>query len=321
MIPRVFLPMFTINELHSPFRTIFRLQNSNTEEYADILPECGGILNALYLQMPQGLYNVIDGFASDADFIANNSSSFKSNILCPFPNRIQKGTYTFENKQYTLPINFESEQNAIHGLVYDKTFTVTQSYSNNTHAALHIEYSYTGDIIGFPFPFVIAIEYTLSNKGLQLHTRITNTGTSPFPLGFGWHHYFRVTDSITHTALAVPTTLMYDVDSAMIPTGQTQPYTAFTELQQIENKHLDTCFAVEQNKPIHIVLKDTVTKHSLTIEYHSTDFPFVQIYTPPHRSSIAIEPMTCAPNAFNNKLGLIIAQPSTSYNYTCNIYK
>jgi galactose mutarotase-like enzyme len=64
--------------------------------------------------MPQGLYNVIDGFASDADFIANNSSSFKSNILCPFPNRIQKGHTHLKNKQYTLPINFESEQNAIH---------------------------------------------------------------------------------------------------------------------------------------------------------------------------------------------------------------
>lgn len=311
--------MFSIEHKQTNYGQVYRLHNTKTQEYAEIFPACGGILNALVLQMPQGLYNVIDGFTNQAEFNVNNSSSFKSNILFPFPNRIRHGAYTFEQTSYTLPINFAAEQNAIHGLIYDKKFTICKTHEDNSHAALELTYSYMGDIAGFPFPFVISVTYTLSEYGLSLYTECTNTGTTAFPFGFGWHHYFRISDTLAHTALQVPTTELLEVDAAMIPTGKLQPYKTFSLLQALNSTQLDTCFAVEQNKAIHIQLVDTETSNSIAIRYHATDFPYVQIYTPPHGTSIAIEPMTCAPNAFNNGLGLRIAEPQKTYTFECEI--
>jgi len=48
-------------------------------------------------------------------------------------------------------------------------------------------------------------------------------------------------------------------------------------------------------------------------------YNFLQVYTPPHRKSIAIEPMTCAPNAFNNEQGLIILAPFESFSASWGI--
>ena len=48
-------------------------------------------------------------------------------------------------------------------------------------------------------------------------------------------------------------------------------------------------------------------------------YNFLQVYTPPHRKSIAIEPMTCAPDAFNNKDGLIVLGPFESFYAVCGI--
>jgi aldose 1-epimerase len=39
----------------------------------------------------------------------------------------------------------------------------------------------------------------------------------------------------------------------------------------------------------------------------------LQIYTPPHRKSIAIENLSSAPDAFNNKIGLIELGPEDSH--------
>ncbi|MEO6547212.1 MAG: hypothetical protein ABIN94_04410, partial [Ferruginibacter sp.] len=38
-------------------------------------------------------------------------------------------------------------------------------------------------------------------------------------------------------------------------------------------------------------------------------YPFLQIYTPPHRNSIAIENLSAPPDSFNNKISLNILQP------------
>ncbi|KAA3635266.1 MAG: hypothetical protein DWQ02_10115, partial [Bacteroidetes bacterium] len=46
------------------------------------------------------------------------------------------------------------------------------------------------------------------------------------------------------------------------------------------------------------------------------DFPYLQVYTPPHRNSIAIEPMTCPPDVYNNGVGLIELIPGAESSFT-----
>ena len=41
-------------------------------------------------------------------------------------------------------------------------------------------------------------------------------------------------------------------------------------------------------------------------------YPYLQIYTPPHRKSIAIENLSGAPDGFNNEIGVITLEPGQS---------
>jgi aldose 1-epimerase len=43
--------------------------------------------------------------------------------------------------------------------------------------------------------------------------------------------------------------------------------------------------------------------------YTNARYPYLQIYTPDHRQSIAIENLSGAPNSFNNGMGLIRMAP------------
>ena len=115
--------MFKIEEIHFGTISVYRLKNIENGEFADVLPALGGILNAFTVNTNKGLCSVIDGFENDKDFFSSNSHSFKSNVLFPFPNRIEEGHYFFEGKEFQLDVNFPQENNSIHGLVLEKLVT------------------------------------------------------------------------------------------------------------------------------------------------------------------------------------------------------
>ena len=55
---------------------------------------------------------LLDGYGAD-----ETSPSGRGQVLIPWPNRIQDGSYEFDGRQHQLPINDVPEQDAIHGLV------------------------------------------------------------------------------------------------------------------------------------------------------------------------------------------------------------
>lgn len=311
--------MFLIEISKSDAVPVYRLKNTKTQEYAELIPACGAILNALVVSGAQGLYNCIDGFIDYADFITHNARSFKSNLLFPFPNRIKDGRYEYSGIEYQLPINFPDEQNAIHGFVYDKEFMVEDCVEQANFAAIELVYATIQGEQGFPFSFMVRVRYEFSEKGLELQTTITNTGQEAFPFGFGWHHYMSLGERIDSYALSFPAECLLHVDDRSIPTGEEVPYTAFNTMSCIEKTVLDTCFSLQQNTDIRINLTHAQKGRGVFLCFSSADFPYLQVYTPPHRNSIAIEPMTCPPDAFNNKKSLRIAKPHESYCLDCRI--
>lgn len=288
----------------------FILMNENTSEYAQIVPECGAILNALYFKN-QNLYNTIDGFADKSDFDSSNDTSFKSNILFPYPNRVKGGKYKFENIDYQFNINFPQENNSIHGFVFNKIFEVIETFSSSDKALIRLKFLSSGDE-GFPFPFSIMVSYTFSESGLDIETEIENTGTSNFPFGFGWHHYFRLNDDIDKLKLSFPSKSILEVDTNMIPTGNKNDYNLFNNAQFIDSTNLDNCFYLGKSGNVSISLR-SLNNDTFQMKFDSNVFPYLQVYTPPARTTIAIEPMTCAPDVFNNEFGLIILEPNTKH--------
>jgi len=273
-----------------------------------IMAGYGAGLNRYEIPFKKGTFNLIKGYNEKADF----EKLYNSVILVPFPNRIKNGQYTFEGKTYQLPINQTNEQNAIHGLLFDKAFTIESMQTKNSQAYLTLSYLYKGDVEGYPFPFKCKVRYIWNpEQFLNISVSIENTGQTALPAGIGWHPYFTFPVLVNELALQLNCIHQYKVDERMIPTMQTQTFDAFQEMNLISKTQLDDCFALAQNKTIETTLKDEHNGIELSIiqETGKHQYKYIQIYTPKDRKSIALEPMTCMPDVFNNGEGIWKLQP------------
>lgn len=283
------------------------LKSSNCQ--VSILPQFGGLLNAMIVTTKINKINIIDGYSSEADVINNIHKDFKGTKLSPFPNRVKDGVYTFKNESFELDQNFKQENNAIHGLLYDQPFSVISQSQNE----IHLEYHYQGNREGYPFQFVINIKYILNDSSLICNTIIKNCGTKTLPIGDGFHPYFKLDQQIDQVSMTLPQVLELEVDNRMIPTTKELPFHDFQNEELINDSVFDTCFALKNNSDrATTTLKSSIIQISIWQETGFNKYNFLQVYTPPSRQSIAIEPMTCAPDAFNNQMGLIELAPDQS---------
>ena len=78
---------------------------------------------------------------------------------------------------------------------------------------------------------------------------------------------------------------------------------------------------MDETKNYEVILANEEGKLTYWQEAGTGKYNFIQIFTPPHRNCIALEPMTSNIDTFNNKDGLVILQSGESlggkfgYNY------
>lgn len=251
---------------------------------------------------------IIDGISNDEAGLTTYKSKFNSSFLFPSPNRIANGKYTFNNKDYQLECNEVALNNSLHGHIYNKSFEVTATETTAEKAVVTFSYSNNGTVTGFPFSYKLDIIYTFTKNNLTLDFNVVNTGSDEFPFGLGWHPYFNATN-LASSSLDFEGSKKYQLNDKNIP-QQEIPLSFKTPLT-LANTFLDDCFLV--NKPA-----TTFTSDSYKIDMSfttQTKESFLQVYTPDTRDCIAIEPMTCAPDCFNNKNGLLTLKPSETFDW------
>src|SRR6185295_2442039 len=118
------------------------LKDETRATLVEIMPACGAILHAFTVQHHGRSLNVIDGY-DDADDFKNNCTSkgFKSCKLSPFVCRLKNGWYPFGQSTYHVH-KFYLGENALHGLLYDAAFTVTEQYSDDEMASVTMKHEY-----------------------------------------------------------------------------------------------------------------------------------------------------------------------------------
>ncbi len=294
--------------------SLYKLQDSKTGEYVSILPSLGGSINNLVLQLNGKLIDVVDGFHSEEDVIKNQLTSFKGSNLYPFPNRIEGGTYNFKNQTFQLTCNFPQENNAIHGLIYDKSFEVILKEDGDIGCRLILRNMDTKIVAGYPFENMIEMDYRWNEKNqFECTTKITNLSDGSMPVGHGWHPYFVAGDiAVDNVSIQFPSQEILEVNDKGIPTGESKKYQDFNSLSLLGKTNFDSCFLLNTDKEraeIWIENKRDKIKYIIWQETGIKKYNYLQVYTPPSRKSIAIEPMTCAPDAFNNNKGLIVLAP------------
>lgn len=294
--------------------SLYKLHDDKTREYVSIIPDLGGSINSLALRLDGRLVDIIDGYNSEADIKKNLESSFKGSNLYPFPNRIEGGKFKFKEQLYQLECNFPQENNAIHGLIYDKPFEVIAKEDGNIGCTLILRYLSTDEQSGYPFGNMIETDYKWTEKNqFECTTKITNLSDSSMPVGHGWHPYFMAGNvAVDNLHIQFPSEEIFEVNDKGIPTGKKNVFKEFNSLTQLKNTSFDSCFLLGTDKgkaDIIIENRKDNFKYNIWQETGIHKYNYLQVYTPPSRKSIAFEPMTCSPDAFNNGNGLIVLAP------------
>lgn len=305
--------MFSIYKKEEDGFEKFILKDDDSKTSAVILPACGAIVHSFETIHNGICVNVIESYISADDFKNNvESKGFLGTKLSPFVCRLKHGTYHFGEKKYKIE-KFYLGKNALHGILYNKPFTVTGQTSNELHASLTMKYEYRAEDAGYPFNYDCIVTWQLEKEDkLSVITECINKDEGLIPIQDGWHPYFNLGDSIDELQLEFQSKEMVEFNSELIPTQNLIPYVEFNSLKKIENAVLDNCFTLNMDacQPL-CVLRNPSKK--IEIEIHpEKSYPYLQIYIPPHRKTIAIENLSGAPDAFNNGMGFITLEPGES---------
>jgi aldose 1-epimerase len=273
-----------------------------------VVVELGGGLRSY----SAGGRDVVDGYGPD-----EMPSSGRGQVLIPWPNRLEDGSYEHGGQRHQLPLTEPENGNAIHGLVRWASWTVAE---REPHRVV-LEHTLQPQT-GYPFSLDIAIEYALSEEGLRVSTTATNVGTDACPYGSGAHPYLQLaTETVDDVVLRVPARTVLRSDDRGIPVGSAAVDEAeldFRIARPVGATRLDHCFTDLERGPDGRARVELHTPEGvfLTLWVDETH-PYLMLFTGDPlpdvaRRSLAVEPMTCAPNAFRSGDGLIRLEPGES---------
>lgn len=285
------------------------LTGKNKDMRVGVLPNYGGALNRIEVWKKGRYWNLIDGYDDVATF---QKQRFKGVCLAPFPNRIKDGRYKVNDQVYELAHN-DKFKHAMHGFVFDQPMEY-----RSTETSIHLTYQYDGSIPGYPFPFEIYIDYHLEHNTLEQTINIENKGKEVMPFGLGWHPYFSdLGTGVDHLILELSNARKVEVNERKIPTGEMTTFNRFAKPTAIGDLEVDHCFVIESNEDKVMTLQYPQQECALSLSIKDNQSKYIQLYILKERNAIAIEPMTCIPDAFNNGIGLQWLPPQSHYQWTC----
>lgn len=283
----------------TPSGTLIRLE---TPDVAATIAPVGAALRGL----------VIDGVEVVPDYPHDVPAPACSGVvLVPWPNRIRDGKWAGGQLAITEP----DRNNAIHGLLRYTEYAVTESDAASVTLAADVYPQ-----LGYPFWLHTSVQYRIHANGIIVTHTIENAGTTPAPFGVGAHPFLTIQDpsraiGASDIQVRIPAREYYVVDERLLPTGVARvagTAAALHEYRPLSELALDTGYRVEPSGTpprFESVLKvDGVGTAGL---WQDANFGYVQVYTRQEYPSthgpvpaIAIEPQTCATDAFNTGDGL-----------------
>lgn len=240
--------------------------------------------------------------------------------LIPWPNRLADGRYHFEGRDYQVALSEPESHNAIHGFLRWRPWRASEHERDRVAmtVALHPDE-------GYPFALAVRIEYSLGDDGLAVLTTATNIGEMACPYGAGQHPYLSPGEGlIDGCELRVParTRILTD-EERKLPVGRAPVEgTAydFRTPRRLGDLQLDLAFTD--------LIRDEAGRANTTLRgadgarvelWTDERYPFVELYTGDglsdarRRRGLGVEPMTCAPNAFQSGDGLVRLAPGESH--------
>ena len=255
-----------------------------------------------------------------ADFSAGEyDATFAGRVLVPWPNRVRDGRYTLDGVEHRLELSEPERGNALHGLVLQSRWRGVRT------SARRVSLSYAlAPRAGYPFELALAVSYELASGGIVMTLHATNVGAEPAPFGAGFHPYLTPgTSQVDDAVLEIPAGTRVPVDERLLPSGAPAPVDGteldFRSPRRLGALRLDACFGDLGRSPAGVARVRIGTRAGagqLTV-WMDERFRFVQVFTAD--AAIAVEPMTCAPDAFNTGDGLVVLEPGASFTGRCGL--
>ncbi len=258
---------------------------------------------------------VLDGFAVDQ--VAGGG---RGQHLLPWPNRIRDGRYEFAGKRQQLALTEPLNGNAIHGLARWASWRPESVEPARVVLSLDLHPQ-----PGWPGSLAVSVTAELNADGLAVTTRARNAGSTDLPYGYGAHPYLTVGPKpVDPTVLQAPGARFALPDDRGIPVDlqpvDGTPYD-FRTARPIGDLVVDTAFTDLERDPDgrwRVRISNSETGWATTL-WGDAAYPWLQLFTGDTlsggqaRAGLAIEPMTCGPDAFNTGDGLIVLAPGEEH--------
>ena len=229
-------------------------------------------------------------------------------VMVPFSNRIGYGQLKWQGVQYSIERNFALEPHAIHGVGWERGWSVVQQ--SPEQVTLNLVHQADQN---WPFGFMAEQRFLLEDNTIKMVLTINNTDERIAPVGLGWHPYFVKRKG---AKLTFNSTGRWEMGEDKLPTVRT----AHQGINQITDAlNVDHCFDGWSGS---VVLEDEV--QCCTIR---SNLNRLVVYTHTGLESIAIEPVSHVNNALQmatdiakaKALGIQTLKPGESYECSMQI--
>ncbi|WP_022882391.1 aldose 1-epimerase family protein [Gryllotalpicola ginsengisoli] len=252
--------------------------------------------------------------------------AFRGAVLAPWPNRIADGRYTFAGVQQQVALTEPERGNALHGLVAWLDFGAIEQTPSRVTLGATIQAQQ-----GYPHRVDVEVVYELTADGLFSQVTGSNSGADAAPWGTGPHPYLVAGDAVRPNAvnewtLLLPADRVLEVTpDRLLPTG-TRPVSEqggafdFRETRAIGDVFIDHAFtglATDASGRTRVEVR--AADGSGTAISWDAACPWVQVHTADlpdprvTRQGLAVEPMTCPPDAFNSGTDLVVLEPGAAH--------
>ncbi|MBE2997384.1 aldose 1-epimerase family protein [Nocardiopsis sp. HNM0947] len=257
--------------------------------------------------------------------------AFQGQVLAPWPNRVGGARYRFEGDEYRLAVTEPGTGAALHGLVHDVVWEPLAVAGHEVRLGTDLR---GGE--GYPFPLRLEIGYRLDEAGLTVTTEAANTGTDTAPFGLGFHPYLTLGAPLRDLAardaahLSVPARTYQPADDRLLPVGDPVPveggvFDLRPPGRAMGGTVLDTAFTgLERDGDGRAWVWLSGPDHRVGL-WCDRSFGWLQLFSADtldggdRRAHLAVEPMTCPPDAFNSGTGLIRLAPGERTRHTFGI--
>ncbi len=251
--------------------------------------------------------DLIDGSGTD-----ELRPQYRGWVLQPWPNRVGDGRYDHAGISHQLALTEPERGNALHGLVGWVHWEV--HHPDASRAVLRHELV---PQLGYPYVLDLGVEYRLREDGLHVTMTATNEGTRSAPYGAGHHPYLTLGRPADELELTLPASAWCEIDERGLP-GPLQPVEGtpfdFREPRLIGDLAIDHPFGGLTSPTATLRDPDTGRAVSITL---GDGCSWLHVFTAdshdPARQAVAIEPMTCPPDAFRTGTDLVVLEPGETH--------